>query len=522
MLNAIFLNQSVLSLRNQFAYITNRQAWLLGAIILLGSWFRFQSTNSELPPYLFCDENIWLAEVLRMKSSHTFVTNVFISGPLNTYPVLITSILLENFTESMLTSANIVVLARLLLTFFVAILTSITLFILSRMLVRSNRVALGSVLLFNIAPYSISQSRIWYPDHYSSLFCLLLVISAIKVLQNFTKKQHFTYGVILGIALSVKFTLFFGIISLLYVQISALISKKVTAKDLAASQLSLCVGFIISFFTLNFSIIIEPQLFYNQMNFNFDLYKDAPGVNFGGYLYYLILLFLVVATPLSLIPIFSGMFSLYRINYKLFIILILPIFLQVLVMGRSESLLNRNINQFIPLVCFFVALGFEFLYSRRSWQTVLLCTVSLILITTQSGLNLLNETKDNSYLKAEAWIKDNIPKGSSVGVNWSCDIGSPADRFFSTTITGELGLDYHIFSSYWGSPFDSFYRDKSIIQELNPKYLHFYHNGDSSPLAFNFSHKSLDSLVPENYKLISVIMGNGPDFIVIQKDNLRH
>jgi hypothetical protein len=490
----------------------------LFTITLVGLFLRLPSLNSELPPYVFCDEQIWLEEVLRMKEQNTFTTQVFISGALNTYPIYLISSIIELFMTEGLSSTQILILGRATLTLGSFILSCLSLFYVTRKFTQSSFIALGSVTVFSVAPYAVSQNRLWYPDHYMSIASIWGLYTIILLYRNLSKKTSIIFGIFLGVSVSIKYTLLYLFLSFLFVQGIYLIRGRIDVRKLLRLNIYFFVTFLFIFLMLNFSIIVNPRLFYNQLNFNLDLYPNAPGIHFGGIAFYVILLLLITATPVAALPLFFGIRKFWVVNRLLFSVILVPIVFYIITLGRSDHLINRNINLFIPLICVLIAIGLKELLSFH----VFLAKVNLILLIFfvgwQNSFILSQEIKPDSYAIAERWIEANVAMNATIGVNWSCEAGNPADSSHSTVLLNDyLDLDYYVFSSYWSNPFDDFYREKSIIQELNPKNLHYYHYGDDQPLNFRMNRPALSELTPFGYKIVAKITGNGPDFIIIRR-----
>ena len=147
-------------------------------IFFIGNIFiRVPSITQKLPPYFFCDEELFSEETFRMLQENSYLQEMFKAGPVNIYPPLIIYKIYITFTNQAPSFNELLILGRIILPILASCLTILFLDKLSHLLFGKENLRPKVVIfsLFTFSPYIFSQSRMWYPDHY--LFFITTALS---------------------------------------------------------------------------------------------------------------------------------------------------------------------------------------------------------------------------------------------------------------------------------------------------------------------------------------------------------
>lgn len=187
----------------------------------------------ELPPFQFCDEDIYSSEVMKMLTENRFFTKEFRSGGINIYPAYFLGKLFFLIMGRLPELNELIIMARLLLS---GILNASTVFIISKIgtiiFKENTRPKILLLLGFSLSPMISGISRIWYPDHYIIFFSSLFLYFLLKF--NITKENdtwiYSKLGISLGLIISTKYTGVLLTIPLAIALILDYLSKTVTIK----------------------------------------------------------------------------------------------------------------------------------------------------------------------------------------------------------------------------------------------------------------------------------------------------
>jgi hypothetical protein len=485
--------------------------------------FRIPGAIQDLPPYIFCDEEIFIKESYSLQDENRIITNEFRSGGLNIYLPLIVFKLVSRIFNVDDEYTFYIVLARILMV-IISSATIYVLYLLSNIIFYNTTINKFTILGFAFSPTILAHSRYWYPDHFLIFFSSLFLYFLVKnYKENFTMINYLKFNIVYALLVSVKYT---SLIFLPLIWLSIL-SLNLKGKKIFFSKvkLKLVIGSniigLVTFLVINFSIFLQPREFVSDFLFNLNNYGRSGGLFFQNLSFNLVVLFL-----LSL-NIFGGLIALYGVIYTLnsgkntFLIpLLLFSFIYLLVLSQAGLVLSRNLILVYPLVLIFFGQGCYQLWTVKKnfspLRVIVIISISFQVINT--AYVIIHDLAIDSRIIAEDRLKFLIPKGSSVGVNEGCSGPSPAAISGYKTITDPFfnqDLEYYVINSYWDFPLKSQYRNTNILQSIDQKYIHFYSFSNTDLFSYSFNQRNLDSI--PNYSLIELINSNGPDILVYKK-----
>lgn len=503
---------------------------------LINLVIRVPGIRLELPPFTFCDENLWRVSTVSALQENNIVLNEFRAGSINTYPVLFLSKLWEIIFGS-ITDTQVVVIGRALLP---VLLGSATVFFIFKIvfLLTSNKIySFISILLFTISPFSYAMSQYWYPDHYIYFFSSAFFYFLIHVIKDSSDLRSWIYlAVFFSFAVSSKYTAGALVLSVATFIILVFFSRRLRDKYQTSIQqllintmfFSLVSAFLISL--LNFSAFLNPESFlwaientqsnYSRTSFNLE------GIRFYSFI------FLYMPLPgIGFILFFIGAFFLIRSNFLVFSSLVTPILFLIVFMGSAVLVINRNLSIFIPIMFAFSGIGLGLILekvklkssAKSSVARVIISAIFIALPSYYLVNSIRSDLNTDSRVLAREWININIPAGSVVGSNNLCSAPSTADpNVFQVIEDGliEKKLPYYVIDSFFRpSVIEGFYRSKGIIQEGKQK-LHHYYFGfyDYDVFRFQREPELIDNYVePLGYRVLARIKGAGPEIVILKK-----
>lgn len=257
------------------------------AILLLSAFLflvpRSISLNSDLPPYLFCDESIFLNAVNSF-NLHSLYANEFRAGGINIFPILFIKILffIENDT-------SLIIAARFFYLILLGFLTCYFIYKTSRILGFDKLISSFSVLIFILSPISLSVSRIWYPDNYIYFFSsgFLYYLLKSKIFHNI--RYFILCGLFFGMAVSTKYTAIFLLLPVIF-----LFS---TNMKIIRNLMVMLLTSLFIFSLINYSIFFNFDRFYTDFIYNINNYGAHSWFDFSGPLFYLASSLVIFATP---------------------------------------------------------------------------------------------------------------------------------------------------------------------------------------------------------------------------------
>lgn len=515
-------------------FADNNSKPILIVLFAIAVILRMPALFQELPPYLFCDEQIFADETMRMFASGSIVANEFKAGGLNIYPVLFIIKLFYTFTGNVPEYQQVIVFGRLI---YAVILNSASIFFIfstARLLFGRNDVAFYAAFGFLFSPMIYATSRIWYPDHYIIFFSSGFLYFVARTLKDrFDRTSHILVGLFLGLAISVKYTGLLLLLPIILVFCLNYYSVKSSKKELKTTafklagylSLTLCSALIV-ILIVNFSAFINYQRFIGDFIFNIHNYRQDDQIHFAGMKFYIFVLYVLTLGISGSIIYMAGYFFIFRESISTFLLLFLfPIFI-ALYLGSASIALHRNMAIAVPFLLPVFGYGFYRIVNMISTPFLIKRSVAYLLICLivvsqgfQTTYAFSHDFNKDSRLLAYEWIRQNIPVKSNVGINEQCFGSSPADQNENNLVTDrfmEKKLDYYVFNSYGNSSLEFYYHNRGIGQVIDQKYIHFNYFNNLNISYFN-DPRTVNDLVPQGYHILKIFSSNGPDIVVLGK-----
>lgn len=500
-------------------------------ILVLSILLRIPAFFQEKGPYLFCDEQIYTFEALRMFELGTWITTEFKAGGINVYTIL-PLLHIANFFGLAPNSTNVIDIARVFQTLIIGGSTSVFIYLSAKKLFKSEAYGYVAGILFILSPGLYAYSRFAYPDHFIYFFSAGVLYFLIRYLDYNFKTDLILAAVFASLAFSVKYS---GIFLFVPIILSAYLVARPKDKLLSRlknSLLNLGWPLTIASFTLlvtNISALLQPKLFIAGVLSNAENYNNFSGRFYENVVYYLIASYGISFGLLSFPFILMGLLVQYRNNWNVFLILVSFPLALMFYLSTYGLALNRNISIVlpfivIPLTASIKYLMFKFVHGGFKVRLIVSCAMILVIgFGTGQFLYSLKKdfnNKDSSAL-AHNWIDENLDRTAIIGINSACNGDSPAQNLgFETVYDPEISqqLSIYVLTSYWDHPFIPYYRDsRPYWLELDQKYIHFYHFSDKRIMVFPKNKPSIEELVPMGYVLEKSFESNGPDILILRK-----
>lgn len=525
----MFLNKRL----PKFNYLFDNKEMIVYFFVLINLILRFPSINNSIPPYFFyCDEGMFIQEVVRMIQDNSFQQNMFKAGPVNIYPPFIIYKLYSLVFNSSFDYLELLFIGRLVLPIASSAITILYLDKLIRLLIlnKKNLPSFTALSLFTFSPYIFSQTRIWYPDNYQFLFSTMFMYHLLKLNRGEYNLKN-TLPVIISFTLltSVKYT---GLLYLLPLLVVILIKNYELIYEIKISQiikknLSYLFFGLIFISAFNLSAILNFENFMSDYLFNFQNYGGNYIFQmraFHGFKYYAVFLFIIPTSIFSVTFLFYGIKAMFgeRKFFDLFLIFVFPLGVCIY-LGGFYLIMNRNINflfiNTIVIVTYGIVKAMENLENRFNsfWKFNLFALVAFILFS--FSFTFISDFKTDSRIEASQWLDENIifkADTLTFGHNEGCTGDSPAENkfliFYDPEMIGQH--DFYLFNNYWKNPVLE--RGKiNVLTQTNFKNAHFYYYMNLNLLTNNILKETLS--IPEGYQLVKTFTGNGPDLYLLQK-----
>ncbi len=497
----------------------NKIKFTFVTIILINIVLRIPSLFQELPPYTFIDEDLYINKAFRHYQKDVLyiekvnqIVYYLASGPSYFYTLI---------TNEKLSLKKFTVLARF---FGPVLLNSIgvsIIFLIGNLLFKSYSISIIASSLFTFSPMVMGTSRILYPDHIWNICASMNILICLLYSKGiFRKKVNiFLMGFIVALATSIKIH---GIVLCIP---SFLVITKHYLKEHKSGLLSKILNLInpyaflfssilVCFFVLNPIIITSGiQPFIDYLNWKNSLYTKEylPFLKTKNtYIFYSILLLFTTFGSIGFFFICSGIVILFKADKTTLLFYIICPFLLIIILGKYEIGVTRNIVLGIPYVLFLLLYGFNYYFKRLNNPTFkFLITLFLFFeIIIKSGITLYNDLKTDSRILASKWIKDNVPKESTIA--FSKYMENPIENFNNS--------DFLILDSWWSDLYD-FNKHKSsqtpliFFKEPIINNLHFINSG-----CVPYDEKYLEyERIIQNYDHIATLNGYGPKIFIFKK-----
>jgi len=517
-------------MRQTFLIPLKKSLFNKGALFLLmvlTVLIRIPAIFQELPPFQFCDEAIFYAEVLRLINHGGGLIHEFRSGGFNIIPIFLFAKIALYISP--LSQLDILIVGRFFYLCVLGCLTTYLIYKISQEIFPEPRIGLMAAFFYVISPFTYSVSRFWYPDHYIAFFSALFVLFFLKAYKtDFTnKKLLIAIALSLSLLVSTKYTgLLFTLLScflMFYTHIEY--DRK---KFIKLFFFYFLIPLILLTVALNYSALTRRSDFMEAFSFNIDHYGKRSIYNASGIIYYLWVTYTltlgIVAVPVYLL----GYKELYKKSKAICAFFVLFTCSYLIAIGTVQMVINRNVAILIPFILPIAAAGFVALWRRLSSSKILNSGLSLyltllilinVLIT---GYDLMHDFHTDSRVLARAWISKNIPAHTAIGINDGCSGESPANpEQFNLILDPQLEqkLNFYVINSYWNNSLIDPSFKTGLLDQLDQKYLHFYNFNDRDLLGSNFWRGNLSPTdqPPPGYEVIQKFSSNGPDIYILKR-----
>ena len=510
---------------------TRKENIFIVAVFVLAVGLRIISTRGGLGPYMFCDEGMWVDELLRMNSEGTFLMREFRSGALNVLPLRLLAELIPPLQA--VTANGTLQLGRFFMTSLVGATTAPLVYLTIREVHRSKYVALFGSLLTVFSPAMFVLGQFWYPDHYLSSSIAAILYITFRFRRTKRIRDALLLGVCIGCALSIKTSsISVAAWSFLVIAVSQDGGSRLSAqgclvevKNRIRELLAVSLSALLSLLLLNFSLFINFDLWQEAMKYNSTNYQGSFG--FKGIVMHLLL---GAATPVGVAGIVGIVFYgthgfrnrfLIVPNFLILSLLAIPI-VNSFIFGLSGHIIYRNISSGLVPTVIVATIGLSHLlqifHSRNKGFGLSIGIVLLLPIMLEISTFVLTKLADDSREIAQNAIPSLISKDEVIGTNEFCSGDSPAlVAGYETVYDPHLsaGIDVFLINSYWSSPLSELYTESGFLLDA-----HFYWFDVVDFRIFNRvkpSREDLEDRLPHNFDVLEIFRGSGPDMILVKR-----
>jgi hypothetical protein len=473
----------------------------------------------ELPPFTFCDEDLFSMETYRLLKEDGYVLKQLRSGSINVLPTLIISKIISHFIQVDFT--QIILIGRSFNLIILGIFGLVGLHLLTLQITKNYLASIICIFLFLISPYTYSTSRYWYPDHFIFFSIVWSLFFIIKFIYESKLNNLIISSIFFSIALSIKYTaiiLIFPIICILF------FNKE--NKFFVRNLLIFSISSVLLFLLINYSLFYDINLFLNDFNYNIKNYGSRSLYDLSGINYYLFISLILPLGFSGLIMFIYGIIFLINSNRIFLTSFFIYFIFFLLLLGTVPLVINRNISILIPFLFPIFASGIIFILSKYNFYYTILkiiITLSLIFNILLYFYSINKDFKPDSRIIARNWINQNIKKGTEIGINEGCS-GEPAPDPKNYKLTFDPDFinqhEYYVFNSYWGhGPGHNYLGTKGVLQQIEQKYIHFYNYGDKKLIRLNPDMNDDSYYINKisGYKLIKKFDSNGPVILLYIK-----
>jgi 4-amino-4-deoxy-L-arabinose transferase-like glycosyltransferase len=444
---------------------------LVPALFLVNVALRLPGIFQDLPPFTFCDEDLYTYASYAMFKADSWRPPAFLAGGVSYYLPLLGAKLVTALTGMAWTPEAHLLLSRVLTVVLLGALTPVIVWKIGERFL-SRRAALAAALIATLSPMALGLNRIHYPDHYVAFFSAALLYCAWALIRSrHALAWYATAGVLLGVLVSVKYTGGVFVLPILAAHVLRVrrggLLRAVLAPGLPLAGLTAIATFAIA----NPFIVSDPGPFLVALDFHSRHYASGhPGLEtLHGYRFHATLLFLTSFGVLGGVLWLLGVLRSLRSAERLLLLIVPPIAL-VLLLGGYRMAINRNLAGALPMVFLAMGLGVEALldlFARSHlarWRAPLRAGVVALLLVEPLGRtawSLVNDFEPDARRAAATWLSDNVPRRSVIGFSRAC-WGVPVKtedfqvRFQGMPVRLRDGecLDYYVMDSWfyehWG------------------------------------------------------------------------
>jgi hypothetical protein len=495
--------------------------WLIFLFTLLS---RIPLLLNDLPPYQFCDENIYQNETIRMIYANDWIPNEFRAGGFNIYPAFLLFNLINSILPIPLNALQMLIIGRI---FYALLLPAISILIVFKISSLFVGKVSSTITTFLFSVSTLLYSNFWYPDTYIQFGISGFLYFALKIFMDRDKsvRSYICLGIFLAVAVSTKYTALVLLVPTFFLLGYVFYSKR--QKNIFWKSTFITVSiFLFLTLLLNNGVLLRTTSFIDGFTYNLNNYGSTIETRYDGFLYYAAILLVNSFTVFGFLYFVIG---LYLSRRKMFFLLILGLYplILVLLLGDKIWVIARNMTSASVFLIPFVALGVGWVMSKlesssnaqRKFASFLLAS-SVFVPLISYGYLIDKDMSTDTRISAAQWISSNIDEHVVVGVNEFCSGESPAKVVGNAVISDPSltrNLDYYVLNSYWSNPFSSRYLEKGVLTLIDQSKIHF-EQFNSTKLVGSFGPVHLtEEDHAQNYKIIKLIQGNGPDIIILKK-----
>jgi hypothetical protein len=446
---------------------------ILLSIFLVNLLFRLPAIWQDLPPYTFCDEDIYTGGSFALYEKKSLDVDKFLAGGLNYVIPVVTAVAVEKVKGGPLTFDHFVLLSRLATAGILSSLSAVFVALIAWHVTRHLRASLYTTALYSLSPLILGISRYLYPDHFIIFFSSLFLLLLLRLSDVPIKNHHIVIlaGVLAGCA-SVKVT---GLILAIPLALS-LYEHKLSIKELSKFIIKFAILFFIFWLLFNPSFPHKYQRFFSDLQWNVEHYKSGhiglESVN--NHLFYLWILlgssFGVIAGAVLI----RGFALILKSNRQLFLFSALTPMVYFVQMSSYKMVIDRNMMLVIP----FFVIPLAYVLHRYAHTKVLILLLFLEPLGRLVG-KLTDELRTDSRMKIAPWVASHLPAHSKIAVTRGCmyKIEIPENQ---NAVHGDISTfekedyDYYIehrilsWSNYRSDPWVNLYAPISRWIYLNP------------------------------------------------------
>lgn len=435
--------------------ILNIKRILLAVILSLIFFFlvfiRYKaSSNFFVYPNLFCDENIYFLEALRMTRDKDVIPQSFHGGSAN---YLLPSMLVA--LDIQVTDQELFFLGRAIYSVVLPVVSALFLAGAVFNLTRKIWLVVVTLVSFVLSPVILATGLYWYPDSWiyfwTSLVILLLTFQWKSQRNSFVLRGLVIF--VLALGLSTKLTFLFVVLWVFIVRVIQLTQiEKQKAKNVMIEVSKDAITLLLFFLILNPGYIARYLSAIRWSASNFFVYQ-VDTANSGSNATYLNglefhITLLALSIPMLLLPALYYVVSLKR--QFLVVSTIFPIILLIAIFSAQSQYLARNLLVIIPFAILLGTLGLDALQhgnKLRNKSAYLLVGVMVAL----QGFAVASFTLTNYKADPRTFLMQSTREFSprTIGVSDACtNSGLPTfvDTVVDPLMTRQLS-DYVLLSS---------------------------------------------------------------------------
>jgi hypothetical protein len=467
---------------------------------------------------------VYQNDAIRMVSENDWIPKEFRAGGFNIYPAYFLFNLINFFLPAPLNTAQMLIIGRILYALLLPAISILFVFKISNLFVGKIPSIITS-LLFSVS--ILHYVNFWYPDTYIQFGILGFLYFALLILlgTNQSIRSYLYLGIFLSVAISTKYTalalLAPALLLLLYQ-----FSKRRQNKEFWKKSLSSIGVFLFLTILLNVGAVLRTKSFINGFLFNLNNYGSTIETRYDGFLYYTSVLLINSFTVFGFFYLVVGIVISRRNKLILIFLALYPVIL-ILLLGDKRWVIARNMAAASSFLIPFIAIGIGWAIQRMKstdqvWRKSLAVAIaaSVFVPVVSYGYLVMKEISTDTRISAANWIATNIEKGATVGANEFCSGNSPAQVAGNTVIidpTLTQNLPYYVLNSYWVNPYSNKYLEKGVLSLIDQSKIHF-EQWNSTKLIGSFGTVEFaESDFPDNYNLLKLFRGNGPDIIILKR-----